>query len=40
MTAKSNTSSKEEVLRGATPPSAPCGGSVTGFGGRSPQYLK
>jgi len=30
----------QAVLRGATPPAAQCDVSVTGFGGRSPQYRK
>ena len=30
----------QAVLRGATPHAAQCGVSVTGFGGRSPQYRK
>jgi hypothetical protein len=38
MTAQGINSLEEEVLRGATPPAAQCGVSVTGFGGRSPQY--
>jgi hypothetical protein len=38
MTASDQTCTKEVVMRGATPPAAPCGVSVTGFGGRSPHY--
>jgi hypothetical protein len=40
MTAQQRKSLREPVLRGATPPAAQCGVSVTGFGGRSPQYRK
>jgi hypothetical protein len=40
MTAHKQKSSNQAVLRGATPPAAQCGVSVTGFGGRSPQYRK
>jgi hypothetical protein len=40
MTAHETNSFGERVLRGATPPAAQCGMSVTGFGGRSPQYHK
>jgi hypothetical protein len=40
MTAHEPNSFEEPVLRGATPPAAQCGVSVTGFGGRSPQYRK
>jgi hypothetical protein len=40
MTAEQQTSLSEAVLRGATPPAAQCGVSVTGYGGRSPQYRK
>ena len=40
MTAHKQKSLNQAVLRGATPPAAQCGVSVTGFGGRSPQYRK
>ncbi len=40
MTAQEQTSLSETVMRGATPPAAQCGVSVTGFGGRSPHYRK
>jgi hypothetical protein len=40
MTAEEETSLSKAVLRGATPPAAQCGVSVTGYGGRSPQYCK
>lgn len=40
MTTWKQTTSSAKVLRGATPPAAPCGVSVAGFGGRSPQYRK
>jgi hypothetical protein len=40
MTAQEQKSSNQAVMRGATPPAAQCGVSVTGFGGRSPHYRK
>ncbi len=38
MTAEQEKGVSQAVLRGATPPAAGRGVSVTGFGGRSPQY--
>ncbi len=40
MTAKEQTSLEEEVLRGATPPAAPCGGSLRAseVAPRSPKF--
>src|SRR6266581_4789202 len=40
MMAEQEKSVSQAVLRGATPPAAGRGVSVTGFGGRSPQYCK
>ena len=40
MTARIQKGLNQAVLRGATPPAAQSGVSVTGFGGRSPQYSK
>ena len=40
MTARKHKTLNQAVLRGATPLIAQCSVSVTGFGGRSPQYRK